>query len=121
MMSLNMPARDDRLLIGYLVGSLTEQEAERLDELSVADDQVAADLHAVEHDLVDAYVRGELLGDTLRRFEAHYLSSPDARAKVTFARALLKYQERAAAAPGRDAERAWQGRLHALLTWGLAA
>jgi hypothetical protein len=117
----NMPARDDRLLIGYLVGSLTEEETERLDEMSVADDRFAADLHAVEHDLVDAYVGGRLSGDTLRRFEAHYLSSPAARAKVAFARALLRYQESAAAAPSRDAGRGRQRGVPALLTWALAA
>ncbi len=77
--------RDDRLLIGYLLGSLSEDETERLDELSIADDRFAADLHAVEHDLVDAYASGALDEETRRRFELHYLSSSQGRAKVALA------------------------------------
>jgi len=87
----NAQGRDDRELVRYLVGALPEDETERLDELSVSDDRFAADLEAAEHDLVDAYVRGELDGDTLRRFEAHYLRSAGSQAKVAFARALQKY------------------------------
>jgi hypothetical protein len=94
----NAHAPDDRLLVRYLLGSLPEDETERFDELSVADDQFAAHLSAVEHDLVDAYVKGELSGDTLDRFTTHYLSSLATQEKVRFADALLKYQRRAAPA-----------------------
>src|SRR5260221_4791475 len=66
---------DPQLLIQYLLGSLADTEAERLDELSITDDEGAWRLTAAENDLVDAYVRGELSGETLRRFETHYLSS----------------------------------------------
>ena len=106
----NSHERDDRELIRYLVGALTDEDAARLDELSIADDRFAADLHAAEHDLVDAYVRGALEGDTLRRFETHYLASSEGRSKVAFARALRTYprgRRRLAAYP--------------LLQWGLAA
>ena len=44
----NALAPDDQLLVRYLVGSLPEDETERLDELSIADDQFAARLSAVE-------------------------------------------------------------------------
>ena len=95
--------RDDQLLIRYLLGSLSEDETERLDELSLADNRFAADLHAVEHDLVDAYACGALDEETLRRFELHYLSSPQGRAKVAFARALMRYARSGGPALGRDA------------------
>ena len=55
------------------------EDAERLDEASIVDDEIAARLRMVEHDLVDAYVRGRLTGDTLARFESHYLASPRRR------------------------------------------
>src|SRR5689334_20116079 len=115
-----LPERDDQLLIRYLVGSLGDEETERLDELSIADDRFAADLHAVEHDLVDAYVRGALVGDTLQRFEMHYLSSPAGRAKVAFARTLLRYTTTRGVAPGRDAA-AWRSERQRLVQWSLAA
>ena len=108
-MSTHSPGRDHGELVQYLVGALPEDETERLDELSIGDDRFAADLHAAEHDLVDAYVRGTLTGDTLRRFESHYLSSAAGRAKVAVARGLRNHPgaRRLAARP--------------LMPWALAA
>jgi hypothetical protein len=106
----NARTPDDSVLKRYLVGSLPDAEAERLDELSVTDDEVAARLSAVEHDLVDEYVSGELSGDTLDRFRSHYLTSPTRREKVAFAEAWRTYQNRAAGMPRR-----------AFPHWGLAA
>src|SRR5256885_11449445 len=112
--------RDDRLLIRYLVGSLGEDETERLDELSIADDRFAADLHAVEHDLVDAYAHGALTGDTRRHFELQYLSSPAGRAKVAFARALLRYPKTGGPALEGDHPTRWPGAARGLLAWSVA-
>ena len=80
---------DEQLVIRYLLGSVPEAEAERLDELSVADEEFANRLAAVENDLVDAYVRGELAAETRDRFQSYYLSSSRRREKVNFAEALL--------------------------------
>src|SRR5579859_5404845 len=82
---------DDQLLIRYLLGSLEEDKAERLDELSVTDDDFAWRLRAVENDMVDAYVRGDLSGETLDRFRSFYLSTPRRRERLEFARALLAF------------------------------
>ena len=84
----NAHAPDDSVLVRYLVGSLPDAEAERLDELSVADDEFALRLSAAEHDLVDAYVNGELSGDTLDRFRSRYLTAPARGEKVAFAETL---------------------------------
>jgi hypothetical protein len=80
---------DEQLVIRYLLGSVPEAEAERLDELSVADEEFANRLAAVENDLVDAYVRGELAGETRDRFQSYYLCSSRRCEKVNFAEALL--------------------------------
>ena len=80
---------DEQLVIRYLLGSVPEAEAERLDELSVADEEFASRLAAVENDLVDAYVRGEMAAETRDRFQSYYLSSSRRREKVNFAEALL--------------------------------
>ena len=79
---------DDQTLRGYLFGDLPQDATERLDELSVVDDDFAARLDTVESDLVDAYVRGELSGDTLDKFQTAYMSSPRRRERVAFARSL---------------------------------
>src|ERR1700720_1221919 len=90
---------DDQLLIRYLLGTLPEQETERLDELSIVGDDFACRLSEVENDLVDAYVSGQLSGETLERFQSSYLSSAARREKVRFAEALLARENRAASAP----------------------
>jgi len=51
---------DDEQLTRYLLGLLPREQAERIDEAGIVDDAVAARLRTVEHDLVDAYVRGAL-------------------------------------------------------------
>jgi hypothetical protein len=83
------PARDDEL-IRYLLGDLSEDEAERLDEQSVVDDEFAERLRLVEDELIDAYASGRMTGDRRKQFETHYLASPRRRERVTFAKGLLE-------------------------------
>ena len=71
-----------------MLGALSEDETNRLDELSVVDDEVAARLCALEDDLVDAYAGGTLDPESLERFERFYLASPQRRAKAAFAKSL---------------------------------
>src|SRR5882724_3941218 len=89
---------DDQVLVRYLLGALPEEEAERLDGLSIADDAFAWRLNAVENDLVDGYVRGELSSDDLARFKNSYLSSPKRLQKLEFAEALNSFGAKAATA-----------------------
>jgi hypothetical protein len=72
----------------YLLGSLDQAETERLDGLSITDDQFAEALRATEKDLVDAYVQSEINGDELERFKSHYLASAMRRERVEFAQAF---------------------------------
>ena len=89
MLSRREPARDDDELVGYLLGELSEEDAERLDEMSLVDDEFAARLRLVEDDLVDAYAGGRLSGERLKRFESFYLASPRRREKAAFAKRVL--------------------------------
>src|SRR5258705_26124 len=91
---------DDQQLVRYLLHLLPEEEADRLDEISISDDALAWRLREVENDLVDAYVRGALAGETLQRFESSYLSSERRREKVRFAGSFLgAVNQRPGAAP----------------------
>jgi hypothetical protein len=94
----------DQQLIRYLLGVLPEEEAQRLDELSVADDEFALRLRAVEDDLVDSYARGELSGEALEQFKSFYLSSPHRREKIAFAETLYARELRTAEAAGRASQ-----------------
>lgn len=91
------PSRSDKQLIDYLLGLLPEDEADRLDEASIADDAFAARLRDVENDLVDAYIVGALSQARRTEFEAFYLASPRRREKVEFARRFLTAVDRTAA------------------------
>jgi hypothetical protein len=88
---------NEQAMADCLLGCLPDAEAERYDELSVADDEFAAVLSACEKDLVDAYLQGELAGRVLEQFRLHYLASPLRRDKVAFAKALQVFAERSAA------------------------
>lgn len=72
----------------YLLGQLPESETERLDELTITDGGYAERVRAVEHDLVDAFARGELEGVVLEQFTSRYLTTPRRYESVRFARAL---------------------------------
>src|SRR5215469_941662 len=96
-MNIFMPrglAPEDRQLVRYILGLLPQKDAERLDEQSIVDDELATRLRSVENDLVDAYVCGTLDGEFLERFESFYLASPRRRDKVKFAREFLKAVDR---------------------------
>lgn len=79
---------DDQTLRAYLFGELPQDQTDQMDEWGVADDEFAARLDTFENDLVDAYVRGELSGETLAKVQGVYLSSPRRRQKVAFAESL---------------------------------
>ena len=94
---------DDQQLVRYLLGLLSEQEIEQLDELTIVNDEVAWRLRVVENDLVDSYLTGALTGETLERFETVYLASPRRRQKVEFAGNFLRAVDRTTAPAEPDA------------------
>jgi hypothetical protein len=118
-------SHDDQQLIDYLLHLLPPDDTARLDETTIVDDDVAERLRIVEHDLVDAYVRGGLSGRTLARFESHYLASPRRREHVMFAKSFVRSIDRAAAAvevpAPAPAPVAVRRRALPWLVWSLAA
>ena len=84
---------------------LPEDQAEDLDEASIADDAVAERLRIVEDELVDGYVHHTLDCPTRERFESFYLSSPRRRDRVTFAASLARAAEASAAMVAQPAAR----------------
>src|ERR1700752_1515648 len=100
----------DQTLRDYLLGQLPEPEAERLDELSITDDECAERLGAMEHDLVDAFARGELRGMVLEQFRSRYLTTERGREATRFGEALQSLEGRAPATLVRE-KRRWRERL----------
>jgi len=91
---MNSPAANHDTIVNYLLGSLPEAETERLDELSIADDEFAVALDSAEKDLIDAYLQGELRGPALEGFRTYYLASPLRRGRLDFARTLRTVSEK---------------------------
>jgi hypothetical protein len=110
---------DDEELVRYVLGLLPDDATELLDEASVADDEIAARLRSVETDLIDSYVRGQLAGATLVRFESYYLASPRRRESVRLASTFIRAVDRSVA---RTARVTWVDRIaHPRLTRLVAA
>jgi hypothetical protein len=81
---------DEQLITDFLLGNLPQEEIERLDELSLTDDEFVDRMQSAENDLVDAYIKNELSGASLAQFKLNYLRSSKRREKVAFAEALQK-------------------------------
>jgi hypothetical protein len=105
-----MATPTDVALVRYLLGMADREDEERFDELSVADAAFAERLRAIEHDLADAYVRGELSPSDRERWEARYLASPHGRDDLALAESLAAREVRET--PAR--RRSW-------IPWGVAA
>src|SRR5262245_43960378 len=114
---------DDELLTRYLLGDLPADQSERVDELSITDEEFAWRLKKIENELVDAYVGDQLRGDTLKQVETRYLASDRRRQRVEFAEVLRSFQPRPAPAraAGSVFKRRWFSFPRPALQWGLAA
>lgn len=122
--------QNDLLLTQYLLGDLPSSETERLDELSITNDEFALRLSAAENDLVDAYVRGDLPVKTSEQFKSAYLSSEQGREKLRFAETLYSFQAKEKTAPATshtglaqtEKPKSWAflDLFHVVPQWGLA-
>ncbi len=109
---------NDEVIVHYLLGELPEEEQTRLEEQFFADDDLHDRIRAVETDLAEAYVRGELSGRERERFEARVAASPRLGERVEFVRALLEVLPESrpieAAAPSPSW---WAGFVEAMRSW----
>ena len=71
-----------------MLGGLSERERERLEGEYFEDDEAFEQMLIAEEELIDAYARGELSAEQRVRFEELFLSSPQTRERVQFARVL---------------------------------
>lgn len=74
----------------YLLGELSDQERDRLDECYFSDDEQYELLSVLEDELIHDYVSGALSDEESKRFEAHNLRSPRIVRKAQLAEALIR-------------------------------
>jgi anti-sigma factor RsiW len=79
----------DDLIAQYLLGELSEKQQVELEDRAFQDLVLLSNITAVEHDLIDDYVAGQIRDAKLERFESHFLASAERRKKVAFAKALV--------------------------------
>jgi hypothetical protein len=78
------------LAIRYLLGTLSSEEAERLDVRYFTDESELEELEIAEEELVDRFVRNELSAENALRLEKVLKYHPRLRERVEFARILAK-------------------------------
>ncbi len=79
---------DDELLRSYLLGELTEDEAEGLEGRLLAEDDLFELSEAVEADLLAEYAQGGLAPTERERVQRRLASSPQGRERLAMTRAL---------------------------------
>ena len=77
------------LIRRYLLGELAETDQAALEQELLLDRGKFDRVWAVENELVDSYVRGEMSRADRERFEGHYLASPLHRGRVAIAESFL--------------------------------
>jgi anti-sigma-K factor RskA len=85
-MSTNL--NDEKLIAQYLLGELPEEKQVEIEDRAFSDKEYLATITAVENDLIDEYVCGDLTAAEQQRFESRFLASAERRKRVEFARAL---------------------------------
>jgi CHAT domain-containing protein len=99
--------QDDDLIRRYLLARLAEDELQRLEEKMIADNDFFNRVLLAEDEMVEEYVHDELSANDRAEFEASFLSTPEGRQQVTYAKALSKYVKEASPVteePRRESE-----------------
>jgi hypothetical protein len=79
----------DEKMVRYLLGELSAEERQNVEEQYFHDDRLFEEFLAAEGELIDGYVQGELTEEVRGKFEAQFLSTPEGRRKVELSRALM--------------------------------
>jgi anti-sigma-K factor RskA len=80
----------DQTITSYLLNELSEEDQELFEEAYLSDPSLFEQVQALEEELIEDYVKGDLSGQERRRFELHYLASDQRRARIEAARELLR-------------------------------
>jgi hypothetical protein len=85
---MNTP-QNENLIRRYLLGELAEADQTALEQELLIDRGKFDQVWAVENELIDSYVRGEMSRADRERFEGHYLTSQLHRERVATAESFL--------------------------------
>jgi anti-sigma factor ChrR (cupin superfamily) len=77
-------------IIRYLLNELPPDESRLLEERYFVDARLFARIHAIEEELIEDYINGDLSEAQRVNFEQHCLCTAERRDRVKFARTLMK-------------------------------
>lgn len=84
------PPPDAEQVFAYFLGELTAAQAEQFETQVFENEDLAEHVFALEDELIELYLRGELPPTRRTRFEEHYLTTDARHEKVEFAAALAQ-------------------------------
>ena len=93
----------ERLIRQYLLGRVSDEERSELELRLMTDNAFYNELLAVEDELIDDFLTGDLTADELEVFDSYFLASPERLDKVRFARVFKKYVQEHADSVAEDA------------------
>src|SRR6266550_672721 len=79
----------DEKLRDFLLGDLSESERAAIEERFLADEDFSAQVHVVEDELIESYLRQELSTRDQQRFAAAFLTQPRRRERVLMMKGVL--------------------------------
>jgi hypothetical protein len=82
---------DQAVIRQYLLGTLTPDLQQKLEERLLTETQFLEQLEIEEDELIDEYLADELSRDDREKFERHFLTTPERQQHLRFAVALRRY------------------------------
>jgi anti-sigma factor RsiW len=79
---------DEQQIVRFLLGELPEDERQGVEGRLFQDDSFYSHILAIQEELADDYVQGDLTADQRKQFENHFLKSPRRKERVDFAAAF---------------------------------
>jgi hypothetical protein len=83
--------KERELIRLYLLGQLTEEDRERLEERLVTDLDYQEEVLTVEEELIEDYVSDSLASEDKEKFQAHWLVTPRQRRRLEIGQALDRF------------------------------
>jgi hypothetical protein len=93
---------DDVVARRFLLGQLPPEEQGRIEELAFEDRNTFAFLEAVENDLIDEFIQGDLTADEEQSFKSHFLFLPGRLHNLKISRLLQRHLNKVAPVPEKQ-------------------
>jgi hypothetical protein len=101
-------ADSDQIIIKYLLNKMSVEERERFEDAYLTDGDLFEDVQALEAELIEDYVKGELSDSDSQSFERHYLTTEQDLARVENARRLVQTSSLKSMPPAAVADRLYR-------------